>query len=66
MNPKARIRVHPAAAPAIPGHVRALRLARVQSILVTRSLDRPSHLERTHRLQRVERVLVDRPGPSDR
>ncbi len=66
MNPKTRIRVHPPAATAIPGHVRTLRLARVQSILVARSLVRPSHLERTHRLQRVERVLDDRPGPSDR
>ncbi len=66
MNRNTRIRVRPAAATAIPGHVRALRLARVQSILVARTLDRPSHLERTHRLQRVERVLVDRPGPSDR
>ena len=66
MKPKTRVRVHPVATTAIPGHVRVLRLARVQSILVTRSPDRPSHLERTHRLQRVERVLVDRPGPSDR
>ncbi len=66
MDPKVRIRVRPAAATAIPGHVRALRAARVQSILLARSLDRPSHLERTHRLQRVERVLSDRPGPGDR
>ncbi len=66
MTPKNRIRVRPAAGPAIPGHVRALRLARVASILAPRSLDGPSHLERSHRLQRVERVLGDRPGPSDR
>jgi hypothetical protein len=66
MHPKPVVRIHPAHAGTVSEHARTLRVAHLRTVVAHRPFDRPSHVQRVHRLQRVERMMLARPDSTHR